>query len=234
MGKSRGGKPRGTKQPNKAEKNCDVTTLPKSVPALLFHGTVLIHKLWANELLQMGFGSFCGKSNSEDAEELNRNGTSPGNIADEYTLILHDEEALYLLEVGVVEIVQYQFSPNNSESVVLDDTSLLQLFTRKRSSFPVYYKVYHYFKSRGYVFFSFYFSSRKVAILRYDFTLKFRFVVRLGMNFGMDYSIYRLSPTKCHSEICVQVIDARKSGEDIDPLLSWRNISTLTRVMPVM
>jgi tRNA splicing endonuclease len=59
----------------------------------------------------------------------------------------------------------------------------------------------------------------------------FRFVVRSGLNFGMDYGVYRLNPSKCHSEICVQVIDA--TGELPDRYLSWRNISTTTRVMPV-
>ncbi len=60
----------------------------------------------------------------------------------------------------------------------------------------------------------------------------FRFVVRSGMNFGMDYSVYRLLPNKCHSEFCVQVVDAR-SNCNISQMLSWRHISTITRVMPV-
>lgn len=35
-----------------------------------------------------------------------------------------------------------------------------------------------------------------------------RFVVKSGINFGMDYCIYRDSPDKVHSEMCIRVVDA--------------------------
>lgn len=115
------------------------------------------------------------------------------------------------------------------------------------------------------------------------------FVVKSGINFGMDYCIYRDSPEKVHSELCVRVVDAVSPSEltrvDADSLdatlrpeqlpyrshhsnyclvppmphpegqhsahgtetfkcgdastgyyfdnLSWKTLSTITRVMPV-
>ena len=50
------------------------------------------------------------------------------------------------------------------------------------------------------------------------------------MHFGVDFAVYRLLPTQCHSELCAHVVDAIASGgED----MSIRHLSTLTRVMPV-
>merc|ERR1712196_753458 len=76
------------------------------------------------------------------------------------------------------------------------------------------------------------------------------FVVKAGLNFGVDFTIYRTLPSHCHSELCVYIVNA------LDPLkihqstelrdtgsneskemgeggrLNWRHVSTLTRVMP--
>lgn len=50
------------------------------------------------------------------------------------------------------------------------------------------------------------------------------------MHFGVDFAVYRLLPTQCHSELCAHVVDAIASGGGD---LSSRHLSTLTRVMPV-
>lgn len=39
------------------------------------------------------------------------------------------------------------------------------------------------------------------------------FVVKSGINFGMDYCVYRDSPDKVHSELCVRVVDAISKSE---------------------
>ncbi len=74
------------------------------------------------------------------------------------------------------------------------------------------------------------------------------YVVRTGINFGVDYCIYHTLPSLCHSEMCVTVIDATKDSanslnvctdsvgvvkEDLNQL-NWRHITTLTRVIPVL
>ena len=52
------------------------------------------------------------------------------------------------------------------------------------------------------------------------------FIVRPGQNFGVDYTLYRDSPSLCHSELCVLVL------EDGASLPSWRQMMTLTRIVP--
>jgi hypothetical protein len=52
------------------------------------------------------------------------------------------------------------------------------------------------------------------------------FVVRPGQNFGVDFTLYRDSPSLCHSELCVLVV------EDGASLPTWRQIMTLTRIVP--
>ena len=121
---------------------------------------------------------------------------------------------------------------------------------RKNKQFPIRYKVFEYFKDRG-------------------------MVVRTGMNFGVDYAVYRDSPLRCHAELCVLVADAlslyppdgavgvegtekseigagagagsSSSGSGTSGIsrpavsngllhgdaLSWRHLSTLTRLVPV-
>lgn len=62
----------------------------------------------------------------------------------------------------------------------------------------------------------------------------------------MDYALYRKAPTLCHSEFCVRVIDtvhnnnkAQTTDSSCQALYShesipnWRELSSLTRVMPV-
>jgi hypothetical protein len=87
-----------------------------------------------------------------------------------------------------------------------------------------------------------------------------RYVVRTGINFGVDYCVYHALPSQCHSEMCVTVVDAwgdRRQGTaqggdtcssssaaacpagkvNTAPArmdeLSWRHVTTLTRVIPV-
>lgn len=57
-----------------------------------------------------------------------------------------------------------------------------------------------------------------------------RFVVRAGMHYGVDYAVYCTLPTHCHSEMCAAVIDATDPQREND--LTFRHLSTLTRVMP--
>ena len=96
----------------------------------------------------------------------------------------------------------------------------------------------------------------------------FSYIVRTGINFGVDYCVYHALPSVCHSEMCVTVMDAWSSGRpcieqsntttsattDTDTTtgsssssvvwqdqtsaarmdkLSWRHVTTLTRVIPV-
>lgn len=125
----------------------EVPSLPSSVPAILYQGTVLVCKSCANELLQMGFGSMFGsgivvQANPNEDLQLRPN---PSN----YSLVLHDEEALYLLEVGVLKIIPHSSSSTTLDVSTVSYTVLLQLFTSKRANFPLNYKVYCYFKFRG-------------------------------------------------------------------------------------
>lgn len=112
---------------------------------------------------------------------------------------LLDEEALYMLL-------------NNSIRLDVSAETLYSLFYSKYSRFPLKFKVYEYFKSKG-------------------------FVVKGGTNYGLDYTVYRASPKLCHSEVCAYVIDgtAPRKGTENDPdngALSWLELTTLTRVMP--
>lgn len=54
--------------------------------------------------------------------------------------------------------------------------------------------------------------------------------MRSGINYGVDYSVYRGSPKLCHSEICALVADG--CNDDSSSALSWRHLSSLTRVIP--
>lgn len=94
----------------------------------------------------------------------------------------------------------------------VDMESVYAMFYAKNSRFPLKFKVYEYFKDRG-------------------------FIVRGGTNYGLDYTIYRASPKLCHSEICAYVVDGTHprgdSGNNPDNgSLSWQELTTLTRVMP--
>ena len=49
--------------------------------------------------------------------------------------------------------------------------------------------------------------------------LIYRFVVKTGVHYGLDYAVYRTLPTHCHSEICAMVVDATKPlylSDDVD------------------
>jgi hypothetical protein len=71
-----------------------------------------------------------------------------------------------------------------------------------------------------------------------------RYVVKTGVNFGVDYCIYNALPSECHSEMCVTIVDAWQDSTlstttavraraPADRELSWRHVTTLTRAMPV-
>lgn len=76
------------------------------------------------------------------------------------------------------------------------------------------YKVYSYFRDKG-------------------------FVVRSGINFGVDYTVYQSLPHLCHSEYCVSVVDCSHTGimrnHDTaavdDP--GFRYLTSLSRTMTV-
>ena len=67
-----------------------------------------------------------------------------------------------------------------------DITTVETLLTEKTTNFLVKYKVYSYFRDRN-------------------------FVVRTGINFGVDYTVYRTLPQQCHSEYCVLAVDNTQS-----------------------
>lgn len=74
-----------------------------------------------------------------------------------------------------------------------------------------------------------------------------RFIVKSGLNFGMDYSVYRNLPRYCHSEFCIKIMHSfervEKDSKSIDKQFkyihttkenfTWKELSALTRVMPV-
>lgn len=80
------------------------------------------------------------------------------------------------------------------------------------------------------------------------------FVVKTGLHYGVDFTVYRTLPTLCHSEMCVAVVngtgtpttqkdlalnDCWDDGEEEEcsdadeSCVSWRHVSTVTRVVPV-
>ena len=61
--------------------------------------------------------------------------------------------------------------------------------------------------------------------------LYIRYVVKSGLYFGVDFAVYLDIPSRCHSELCVLVVDAT-GGEGADRL-PWRQVGAVTRVMPV-
>ena len=112
---------------------------------------------------------------------------------------LFDEEALYLLL-------------NDSIQLNVTAETLYSIFYSKCPRFPLKFKVYEFFKSKG-------------------------FVVKGGANYGLDYTVYRASPKLCHSEICAYVVDgtAPRKGTANNPAngaVNWQELTTLTRVMP--
>eukprot|EP01041_Mallomonas_annulata_P000067 gene67-78_t len=137
---------------------------------------------------------------------------------------------LLLLYEEVIYLMQHELlnvlSVNNDELSIQD---LWTIFCTKNKRFPIKYKAYHYFKEKG-------------------------FIVKTGINFGMDFTVYRSLPSLCHSELCVLVLDATKplllshaidktkakerdnsNGNDNDNDGSrpeWREIGAITRVMP--
>ena len=90
--------------------------------------------------------------------------------------------------------------------------TLWSKFSDKNKNFPFKYKVYSHFRSMG-------------------------MVVKTGIHSGLDYSVYRTLPTRCHSEMCAMVVDALgplslEEGATSSCQIAWRHLSTLTRVMP--
>lgn len=81
------------------------------------------------------------------------------------------------------------------------------------------------------------------------------YVIRTGLNFGVDYCAYQSLPSECHSEMCITVVDALRAHEYKQIMmtqgsgsasvhnpasqacwmdeLGWRHVTTLTRLIPV-
>ena len=124
-------------------------------------------------------------------------------------------QAFYLSVNDHLTVYRNLNSPNTSLDTleVLGLEQLWSVFCSKNAKFPAKYKVYSFFRAQ-------------------------RFVVRSGMHFGVDFAVYRLLPTQCHSEICSLVVDSINCSysDESDPnsfqQLSSRHLSTLTRVMP--
>ena len=126
------------------------------------------------------------------------------------SLMLLDEEAFFLYTHDYLQLVTLDGSP------VTSSLQLWHKFCEKNSKFPIKYKVYTFFRDRGYV-------------------------VKTAVHFGFDYAVYRTIPVMSHSEICALVVDATKplditssykETEASSCQQGWRHISTLTRVMP--
>lgn len=132
-------------------------------------------------------------------------------------LLLLDEEAMYLCRKGRLKV-------NRSDGSCMSTDELWCMLSSKSSTFVCKYKVYEYYSNCSYV-------------------------VKAGINFGVDYCLYQRSPSECHSEICITVVDALLDGgvvlHDGDEAdkgvsndsnrtseVSWRHITTLTRVVP--
>jgi len=132
-------------------------------------------------------------------------------------LLLLDEEAMYLCRKG--RLIVYR-----SDGSCMSTDELWRVLSSKSSTFVCKYKVYEYYSNCSYV-------------------------VKAGINFGVDYCLYQRSPSECHSEICITVVDAlhdegvawhdggeanRGVSNDSNRTseVSWRHITTLTRVVP--
>jgi hypothetical protein len=132
-------------------------------------------------------------------------------------LLLLDEEAMYLCRKGKLIV-------NRSDGSCMSTDELWRVLSSKSSTFVCKYKVYEYYSNCSYV-------------------------VKSGINFGVDYCLYQRSPSECHSEICITVVDAlhdegvalydggeANKGVSNDSNrtseVSWRHITTLTRVVP--
>jgi hypothetical protein len=62
--------------------------------------------------------------------------------------------------------------------------------------------------------------------------MQYRYVVKGGLNYGVDFTVYKTTPLWCHSEICAMVVDARHE-EDEQKLISWNQIVAQTRITQV-
>ncbi len=155
----------------------------------------------------------------EDDKEVDKSvtifeGSQVEEVIDEkatcLSLMLLDEEAFFLYTHDYLQLVTLNGSP------VTSSLQLWHKFCEKNSKFPIKYKVYTFFRDRGYV-------------------------VKTAVHFGFDYAVYRTIPVMSHSEICALVVDATKplditssykETEASSCQQGWRHISTLTRVMP--
>ena len=143
----------------------------------------------------------------------------PSVISSVSPLLLLDEEVIYLCRKGRLIV-------NRSDGSCMTTDELWCVLSSKSSTFVCKYKVYEYYTNNSYV-------------------------VRPGINFGVDYCLYQRSPSECHSEICITVVDALHDGGIIlhdggeagrgiscggsnrtTSEVSWRHITTLTRVVP--
>lgn len=117
-----------------------------------------------------------------------------------------DENCLFLTlldEEAMYLFITDQASIYDSASnSLMNDSLLWATFSLKNSNFPMMFTVYNDLRKRG-------------------------FIVKTAINFGMDYCAYRSHPKECHSEFCVRVFNSMSAER-----ISWRSISTMTRVMP--
>ena len=129
----------------------------------------------------------------------------------EELLMLFDEEAFYLFKHDHIDVKHHIDDPE-----CVSHAFLWSKFVEKNANFPLKYVVYAHFRDKG-------------------------FVVKTGIHFGIDYTVYRTVPMLCHSEICATVVDATQSrtlksieeGHVVGTgQIGWRHLATLTRVMP--
>jgi tRNA splicing endonuclease len=129
---------------------------------------------------------------------------------------------MYLCQNKILEM----HSVDSNSTLTTEE--LWDLFVNKNAFFPLKYKTYCFFRSKGYPPHSHHSISSK---RRLTFAFFDRFFIRSALNYGLDYSLYRYHPSLCHAEMCLFVVNGLTA--DSHSSLSWKHISCLTRLLPV-
>eukprot|EP01039_Chlorochromonas_danica_P002946 gene2945-3214_t len=184
------------------------------------YGLVTLSDITAIQaVLDLGYGASSLWTWEEQAQEEDEENSEP------VQLVLLDEEALYLLSCGQIEVFPAEGGEDLHMVKCITAEELWQRFLTKSDTFAVKYRVYSYYKDLG-------------------------FTIRTAVNFGMDYCLYADHPSRCHSEACVLAVDARAGASlrhdvnneayyrttatsmESESNTLWRHVSSLTRVMP--
>ncbi len=113
---------------------------------------------------------------------------------------------------------------SNKDKEQVEYQQVWECFVQKNSNFPFNFKSYQYFRDKKYCSYCIYFILTDCFL--------YSFIVKTGANFGVNYTIYRSIPSLCHSEMCALVVSDSNSMDD-NLEISWGQLSSLTRTMPV-